>query len=212
MQSFAEYSAKTESAVRLLFDGIASYDRLIPDFKSAIFVSSEIDDSGFEVAYSAWRRKNANALAAATEAERKYLAESFALDTLCGAVFQVAGKAIEVYSDSTHMPSEWTNAIGPNTAKYCRGRLVRTVPLGLVVYAARNKHAHYNDGSLRPLSSAVFERLATEHEYPKSEVRRDPAFDLTNTKIDTCAHNVMPLIGWTTYENYAADLATLVDR
>ena len=212
MQSFAEYAAKTESAVRLLFDGIASYSRLIPDYKPAIFVSSEIDESDFEVAYSDWRLKNASALAATTEAERKYLAESFALDTLCGAVFQVADKAIEVYSDSTQVPSEWTNSISPNTAKYCRGRLVRTVPLGLVIYAARNKHAHYNEGSLRPLSSAVFERLATEHEYPKSEVRCDPAFDLTNPKIETCAHNVMTLIGWATYEIYASDLATLVNR
>ena len=212
MQSFTEYAAKTESAMRLLFDGVASYARLIPDFKPSIFVSSETDSPAFETAYSDWRLKNASALAATTESARKYLAESFALDTLCGAIFQVASKAIEVYSNSNHVPKKWTNSVGQNTKKYCRGRHIRSVPLGLVIYAARNQHAHYNDGSLHPLSSVVFERLATEHDYPKSELRRDPAFDLSNPKIDSCAHTVMTLVGWTRYEDYALDLTTLVNH
>jgi hypothetical protein len=210
MQSFSEYMAKTESAVRLLFDGVASYSQLLPNFKDLIFVSSVMNDADFDAAFSAWRLKTANVQASAKEAEQKYLAESFALDTLCGSVLHVAQKAIEVYSKTTLIPAEWTGLVRITTARYCCGRTVRTVPLGLVIYAARNKHAHYNEDSLHELSKVVFERLATVHDYRKSEVARDPAFDLSNPKIDTCAHNVMTLIGWMSYEEYAEDLIALI--
>jgi hypothetical protein len=212
MKSITEYMTKTESAVRLLFEGIASYSQLLPNFNNLIFVSSEETDINFDVEFSKWQSTNANVIATEMAAERKYLAESFALDTLCGAVFHIAEKAIEVYSKNALIPPEWTNLVRAKTEKYCCGRLVRTVPLGLVIYAARNKHAHYNENLLHPLSAAVFERLATEHEYKKSEVTHDPAYDLRNPKIGSCAHNVMTLIDWTTYEKYAHDIATLIQK
>ena len=195
MQTFNEYLTKTESAVRLLFGGIDSYLVVLRGITGVTFVTPQPFGPAFDADFSAWQLANAGVLTATREAERKFLAESFALDTLCGAVFHVAERALEVYSTNTTVPPEWADIATSRKAKYCIGRLVRTVPLGLVIYAARNRHAHYNENSLHEPSATVFEHLATDHGYSTAETFRDPAFDLNNPVLNSCAHNAMALIG-----------------
>jgi len=172
MQIFNEYLTKTESAVRLLFGGIDSYSVVLREITGVTFVTPQPFGPAFDAEFSAWQLANANALAVAREAERKYVAESFALDTLCGAVFHVAEKALEIYSTNTTVPPEWADVATSRKARYCIGRRVRTVPLGLVIYAARNKHAHYNENSLHEPSATVFgvsrRRTATQPQKPSA--------------------------------------------
>jgi len=150
---------------------------------------------------------------ASIEAQREYIAESFAQATLCGSVLQVAAKAIECYSRNMNIPVDWCSIIKPGSkaVPFCAGRLVRKVPLGLVVYAARNQHTHFNDAGLHEPSVSVFEYLALNHGIKAGQLLRDPAFDLNNTGLVSYASNCTALIGWRTYEAYEHDMRALLE-
>jgi len=211
MQTAAEYLSRTESAVRHQFAGIEQYMEVLREVTRPVFVTSTppgpIQDAEFEH----WRASNAAALAAAREAEQRFLAEAFALDTLCGAVLHVAEKGLELYGGGKEVPEHLSSAVGAKLSKYCVGRTVRTVPLGLVVYAARNQHAHFNERSLKAPSAAVFDALATGHGYGRNGERIvDPAFDLGNIGLVSYASNVTALIGWRGYDAYIADMRAML--
>lgn len=142
--------------------------------------------------------------------KREFIAESFALDTLCGSILQVAGKAIELYGSSTEIPLGLPNTLKVHHAKFCVGRSVRTIPLGLVIYAARNQHTHFNDEAMREPSASIFQLLATAHGYGGEQQIIDPAFDLNNQSLLSFASNITSLIGWRSYEKYATDMGSML--
>lgn len=209
MQSAEDYLRKTESAVRLLFTGIDSYLQVLRQATGVVFVSGELDDSKREADFAAWLIENEQRLAAARVAERDFIAESFALDTLCGSILQVAGKALEVYGTNNVIPTGLPTTVKSHFAKFCVGRPIRTVPLGLVIYAARNQHTHFNDDGLREPSSSVFNLLATAHRFGPGIV--DPAFDLKNDRLWSYASNVTSLLDWRSYEQYIADMRSMLN-
>ena len=208
MQSAEDYLRKTESAVRLLFTGIDSYLQVLRQATGVVFVSGELDDSKREADFAAWLIENEQRLAAARVAERDFIAESFALDTLCGSILQVAGKALEVYGTNNVIPTGLPTTVKSHFAKFCVGRPIRTVPLGLVIYAARNQHTHFNDDGLREPSSSVFNLLATAHRFGPGIV--DPAFDLKNDRLLSYASNISSLLDWRSYEQYIADMRSML--
>jgi hypothetical protein len=213
MQSADEYLKKTESAVRKLFEGVESYIAILKADPMPGFVTSYTDDSDLQDQYEAWANKNRNLIAASMQVQRNFIAESFAQATLCGSILQVAAKALECYSDNTEVPAEWALHIKPDSkaAPFCVGRLVRGVPVGLVIYAARNQHTHFDDSALREPNLSVFERLATNHGYSSSEPFRDPAFDLGNPGVTSLASNVTALVGWRSYDAYERDMRKLLN-
>lgn len=161
--------------------------------------------------FQAWQVANRERLEAARQAEREYLAETFAVDTLSGAILQVAGKALEIYGQNTTLPEGLPAAVKATHSRYCVGRIVRTLPLGLVVFAARNQHTHFNDEALREPNLSVFQRLATAHSYGGGEPFADPAFDLSNPRLVSYAGNVTSLIGWRSFEDYDGDMRVMLN-
>jgi hypothetical protein len=122
METAAEYLDKTESAVKILFDGIDAYSELLRN--EHVQLAAE----------------NPEKLQAAFEAQRSFVAEYFALATLCGAVLQIAAKAIECYSKVDDVPEDCQDSFsGPKIRLFCIGRRVHDVPIGLVIYAGRNQ-------------------------------------------------------------------------
>jgi hypothetical protein len=210
MQSADEYIVKTESAVRKLLDGIDTYLQVLRDSPAPVFITSTPIGPAFDAQFEVWLLKNKAKNDAAAEARRQFMAESFALDTLCGALLQVGQKALERYSANEAVIPSLAAVVKPSQARYCVGRLVRGVPLGLVVYAGRNQHAHFNEGALREPSATVFERLATAHEHAAATASRDPAFDLQRPGVTSYAANVTALLGWRDYEAYCADLRAML--
>ncbi len=210
MQSATEYLSRTESAVRLLFTGVDSYMGLLRDATGVVFVTGEPYGPKQDAEFEAWKTQNAHRLVAAREAERRFLAESFALNTLCGSILQVADKALELYSSNQSIPSGLPSTLKPYHAKFCVGRTIRTLPLGLIVHAARNQHAHFNENSLREPGKSVFHQLATAHGYGGGREFVDPAFDLNNQNLLSCASNVTSLVGWRSYDTYLADMRSML--
>ena len=111
MQTAIEYLEKTESAMRKLFEGIDSYLAPLRRSRSA-FESSTADDEKRRVERDTWFRQNKSAIAASFANQREFVAESFAQAVLCGAILQVATKAIEMYSVNSIVPLEWGETKG----------------------------------------------------------------------------------------------------
>jgi hypothetical protein len=166
MQDAAQYLDKTRSAAARHFEGIDAYLALLREH-STTFVTSATCEGDFQKQYDAWYAANRSRIQAALEAQKQYLGESFAQATLCGAVLQLAAKAVECYSSNSRIPEDWVSFIKPGSkpVPFCAGRLVRGVPLGLVIYAGRNQHTHFEDQKLREPNVEVFRRLAVNHGY-----------------------------------------------
>jgi hypothetical protein len=214
MQSAADYLDRTRSAAAKLFEGIDTYLALLRQH-STTFVTSHTNQNDFQRQYDAWYETNRSDIQAAREAQKQYLGESFAQATLCGSILQIAAKAIECYSKNTTIPEDWKSLIKPEAkpASFCTGRIVRGVPLGLVVYAGRNQHIHFEDQNLREPNVEVFRRLAKNHGYGKGSTEPviDPAFHLGTESINSFANNITALIGWRSVEAYETDMRKLLE-
>jgi len=97
MQSFAVYESSTETAVRKLFEGIASYANILKAIRGTTFVSGELDREKFNAQYQEWAEKNKRRLEKSFAAQRAYSEQSFAMATLCGAVLQVASRFLPAW-------------------------------------------------------------------------------------------------------------------
>lgn len=200
MNTIDDYLSGTESAMRSLFAGIASYTAMI----GRIPVYTTWDPDPNSPAFKKWLEDNAEEIKASFERHRQFTASAFAMATLCGAVLQVADKAIELYSANTTVPESVKGLLLPNKttgAPYCIGREIRGIPIGLI-YAGRNQHAHFEELP-KAIGRAVFERLA----HPGGQY--DPSFDLHNDRLVNYAHNITGLLQWRSYEAYLADMQQL---
>lgn len=212
MESAEQYLRKTESAVRKLFEGIDSYLDLLRSNRVSGFTSEYGDPDDFREKYEIWAHENEEAIQKSLASQRQYLAESFAQGTLCGALLQVAAKGIECYSEKQPVPTDWRDLIGSDSkaALFCKGREVRGVPAGLIIYAARNQHTHFEEARLREPNVEVFSRLATNHGIQSSETFMDPMFDLQRKALLSYASNCTGLLGWRNYASYESDMRELL--
>ena len=212
MDTPSEYLRRTESAARRLFEGIESYVAILKKAPTPVFVTSYSNDSDLDAQRNAWAMQNEKAIQASLQAERDFSAESFALATLCGSVLQVAAKAIECYSTNMSIPADWANIVKPGAkaVRFCTGRQVRRVSVGMIILAGRNQHMHFEDTSLREPSISVFKRLAIYHGKNEDPSLLDPAFDLRNSVLISFASNVTALLGWRSYAAYESDMRELL--
>lgn len=208
MKTAEDYLTKTNSAVRHLFSAAQTYLDTLKLGLQPTFISGLLPGPELEAQYAAWRIENAEALEKAKDARQTFREERFALDTLCGAILQIAEKGLEIYSENKDISSPWKDRIPKTLTKFAVGREVRGVPLGLIVYAARNQHTHFNDRELRAASAGIFHNLAAVRGLDSPA--RDPAFDLENPALTSYAANITALIGWRDAEQYRKDMRSML--
>ena len=191
MDTLEEYLQKTETAAQTLFEGIDKYMEIIK--------SIPLPDVGIS---EEWR-----------EAEKQFLYESFAMATLSGAVLQLAYMAIRQYSNHGSVPERFDALIKKDSLaeKFCIGREIRFVPIGLIIYAGRNQAAHYDDNDLREPNRSIFENLCKRTSHSGKEYR-DPAYDLRNGITVNFAGNITYLLGWRSYDAYLKDMRDLLSK
>lgn len=209
MQSFAIYASSTETAVQKLFEGIASYTEMLKAIRGTTFLSDELDKDKLNAEYAAWASRNRKRLDKSLAAQRAFSEQSFAMATLCGAVLQVAAKAIECYSPAKRVPENLVSVVGGTKAAipFCIGREVRGLPVGLIIYAGRNQHTHFNEKKYAKVNEAVFDRLAT---LPGHTPQKDPALSLTNPMLQSFASNITFVLGWRSYRHYKKDMVAML--
>lgn len=172
----------------------------------------EISDEDFSSKYNSWYKENCNEIEKRRKAEAKYIDETFAQSVLCGSIVQIAAMAIKKYSPKQPIPSEWRQVrnIGSAT-KYFIGRTVREIPIGLLIYATRNQHNHYDDETIREPASTIFQRLSKVESSPNNAATyMDPAFDLQNLNVIHYASNITALMEWRSYDRYISDMKDML--
>lgn len=138
MKSSKEYLDKTESAFRVLLEGIDDY----VDILRAVRHDDRVEKQH--------------------EAQTKFSAELFALATLAGGMLQISFTGIEWFSTNTEAPRNWSHVTRKKQLQFCIGPQILGVPIGLVIYAGRNQYAHMNEAELMPLNTEVFSTMASE--------------------------------------------------
>jgi hypothetical protein len=214
IDSAADYLLRTESAARTLLDGIGAYVALLKHAPLPVFGGSFSDEKVARIAFDHWSTKKDKRIQLSLKSQREFLAESFALATLCGCLLQIAAKGIEWFSNNTDIPFDFGSVIKPSSSAvpFCIGRRVRGVPVGLVIFAGRNQFAHLNERELREPNATIFERLAVNHRQTQTMEGhfKDPAFDLQNGQLVNFAGNVTGLLGWRNHDAYATDMRQLL--
>lgn len=199
-----KYLQETEHAVHQLFDGIAYYRRLLEETSPPVFVANKED---WNNAFDEWCEENKEAIEKSYKMSREYLGLSFSNATLCGSVLQIACMGISLFSNNKVVPDSCKSFVNKkHSVRYCIGREVRGIPIGIVIYAARNQFNHWDDPKPRRITQAVFDTLALAY----GSVR-DPAFDLSNPNLNIYSHNIIGLLEWHSYDDYRMDMQKLID-
>jgi hypothetical protein len=186
------YLADTEHAVRHIFEAIRYYESLL----KGVIPPSQATSLSEVNRYM--------------EFAKKYFGYSYSEATLCGSVFQVAFMGIYLFSRNTEVRSEYAHLVKPNhkAERFCIGRKVHNVPVGLIIYAGRNQFAHWEDESFDFPTSQVFSALLSAYyENPLF----DMAYELNYPERTIKAHHLMlNELRWTSYDRYLADMEAMI--
>jgi hypothetical protein len=205
MKSIVEFLAETRRAANVLFAGVADYRDLLrkPEAPAAVFSGSD-----FEKQHEEYLVKHRDAIARDLERERTFISEYFALSTLCGAIIQLAHQSIMLCSSESEVQPEFVRFVGKNQTapRFCVGRIIRNVPLGLIVYAARNQHAHLYQ-ELHGTNTCVFSELAKyDGAHGGSPWSLGEEFEVTSENAESKAPNVVSMLEWESIDSYERDL------
>ena len=140
----------------------------------------------------------------------QYFFYRFSEATLCGSILQIAFMAIYHYSTNTVIPDSCKEIVQIVQSKnldvikkFCIGKEVCGLPLGLIIYSARNQYNHW-DVELRQFNKMIFERLDYENRH---NIFADLAYDLNNPTIVVYAHHILlGLLRWQNYDTYKREL------
>ena len=207
----SEYINETKHAMTQLFEGIAIYRTLLNEIPKPVFVSSTgfEDEESRKSALDAWYEENKDEIEASRQKSREYFGLSFSNATLCGSILQIASMGIESFSNNSDIPDSCKEFIiqGQKAVKHCIGRELNGLPIGIIIYAARNQYNHWDDPKPHKITQSVFDALALSHEFGSV---KDPVFDLSNESLSIYSHNILGLLNWRTYTDYETDIYDLL--
>lgn len=205
----SKYLEETEKAAQQLFEGLAFYRQILQEDPRPVFVAdvSPDNEDAWRESLARWHKENKATIALSIQKQREYFGYTFSQGTLAGAVLQIAYMGISLFSNNTEVTEACRDFIRPNSkpAKFCIGRQIYDIPIGLIIQAARNQYNHWDEDELRNPAREVFNRIANA-----SGKYTDPAFDVGNPMLQTYSHNVISLLGWRDYEEYATDMSHLL--
>lgn len=182
----------TEHAVRHFFEGLKHYDELLDGLTPPSQASSVTQVNQY-VAQAG-----------------RYFALSTSRAALCGAVLETAYVAINAFPQNSVVPSSCTSFVRSTdrAVRFCIGREIHGLPLGLFIYAGRNQHVHWEDESFDGPTTAVFDALGRAYQ---SNILFDMAYVLNWPKRSSKAHHIVQNeLRWRDYDDYATDLRVLV--
>jgi hypothetical protein len=216
MNSSEEYLKRTESAVAKIFEGVDSYLEILQDSPLPIYIGNAGDTLNQKPAYKNWAVENKAEIQSSLQAQRTFFAEEFALATLCGSLLQIAAMGLQWFSENEEVPEDLPKAlhslINPRnkSIKFCIGRKVRDLPIGLIIYAGRNQFNHMDEDELRDPNKTIFNLLSYNYTETTNQSFRDPAFDLDNGVLVNFSSNITELLEWRNYESYYSDMKSLI--
>lgn len=201
MESAENYLSTTEPAIQYMFMVLEIYRQLTPrpslrDYKN--------DDGVIRLT----QEQAKNYLGAEIDSMSLDIAKS----TLCGAIVQVAYSGIKQFSTITDVPKNCQEYnIYPNSAKakFCVGRKVHDLPIGLIIYAARIQYNHWEDGTpSNPTAKSVFRHLLSVR---LDDMWHDMVYELDWPIRRPVTNYVFELeLKWNKYEDYISDMKEIL--
>lgn len=201
-KTFQEYLEKTEHAVQHLYAGLASCWAVYEEASSHWDVSKI--GSPHTPEYEA-------ELSRYLEGAGRYFELKFSEGTFAGSILQVAYMAIYLFSSNKTVPPSCRQFVQTAretrlAAPFCIGKEVDGVPVGLIIYAARNQYSHWDEKPY-PIDKRVFDTLSLAH---IDDMHADLAYALSNPTITVYANEILlGLLEWTTYGRYLAEMQAL---
>ncbi len=195
------YLTSTEPAVQHLFKGLNSYDAMkLPS------ITQYVDETGL---VKMTKEENDIFL----KAYQHSFALEFARATLAGSILQVAYLGLKQYSaglEDTTICAKFNIQRGSSVEKFCRGRRVHEIPIGLLIYAGRVQYNHWEDGEpIGAAAKSVFRELILAY---YNDLTFDMAYELSYPSPRPVSHYIVRLeLKWRTYEDYLSDMKTLLE-
>lgn len=204
-----EYFQKTEHAVEHLYAGL---DSCLSCYRAAL-EHWDITKVG-----QPKTPEGKAALNTYLELADKYFHLKFSETTFAGAILQVAYMGIRLLSPLSRENDAPANherlirlengKIQKEAIRFCIGPERYGVPVGLIIYAARNQYNHWDDETLHDVPQNVFRALSAAF---SNDMWFDLAFDLDNPTITVYASEVLLVaLGWTTYDKYLAGMKSML--
>lgn len=211
MNSVDEYLKRTHSAVDKLFAAIDSYYELLRDPERPTFFAWGDDEPRIEKEYQEWEENNRQQIDECLRRDVEFANEAFAIRTLCSAILQFAFMAFKQFSTNVIVPPAFQHVIKPNhpAVRFCIGRLIDDIPIGLIVYAGRNQSHHYDDKTYREPTKTVFSKLANWYSPRFNKYFLDDRFDLKNPNIVNFADCILWKLDWNSCASYENDICAL---
>jgi hypothetical protein len=140
----------------------------------------------------------------------EYFYLKFSEGTLAGAITQVAATGIRLFSSNKVIPDDCIDIVPPaakSVIPFCVGKRKFGLPIGLIIYAARNQYAHWEEDP-HQVTTNVFRQLVIAF---WDNPLYDLAYDLGNPTIDIYANEILlGGLNWTTYEKYRTEMEELL--
>ena len=198
-----EYLAQTEHAVKHSYAGLDSCWRYYEQALQHWDVS--------QVGQPMTPEKKA-ALDRYLESAGKYFDLKLSEAMFAGAILQVAYMAIRLYSSNEAVPASCSaliRASHKSAIPFCVGRERHGIPIGLIVYAARNQYNHWDDAEPHEVTANVFNALSVAFD---QNMLSDLAFELSNPTINVYASEVLlGALRWKSYDTYLAEMKAMLN-
>jgi hypothetical protein len=155
--------------------------------------------------------KRTESLKTYLELAGKHFDLKFSEAMFAGAVIQIAYMGVRLYSRNVSIPKSCEGLLTPAhkpAIRFCIGEERHGIPVGLIIYAARNQFNHWDDDEPREVTKNVFDALSLAF---RDNVWHDLAFDLHNLTINVYANEVLLMaLGWRTYDRYVAEMKSML--
>ena len=157
-----------------------------------------------------------NGCAQARKGVIKFLGRSFnamgldmAKASLCGAIVEVAYSAIKQFSkNGAHSVTSDKLGVALDTekSKFHVGREIHGIPMGLLIFAAREQYSNWEDGTPSdPLAKGIFEHLRAVR---KRDIWQDLLYELDWPVKRPAPHYIIQKeLKWLTYDDFLADMS-----
>ena len=195
------YLKSTEPAVQHLFNGLNTYDvmNLPPILKY-------VDETGL---VKMTKEENESFL----KSYQDFFDLEFARATLAGSILQVAYLGLKQYSsglEDAAIYAKFNVQSGSSVQRFCRGRQVHRIPIGLLIYAGRVQYNHWEDGEPSgSVAQSVFRELLLAH---YDDLGFDMAYKLNYPSPVPVSHYIVRYeLNWRTYDDYLSDMKALLE-
>ena len=195
-----DYLQQTEPAVQYLFDGLEAYDSMRPPS-----IADFLDENGVVRMTKAENE-------AFLRAHEGFFALEFARASLAGSILQIAYMGLKKHSQVRGVSAQCSSlgvTKGAPAKKFCLGRDVKGIPIGLMIYAGRVQYNHWEAGEPRnKVAQRVFRELVMAY-YDNQHF--DMAYVLDFAGPRPVSHYIIRLeLGWHTYDNYLIDMSAML--